>query len=180
MIMKCIAIAFCMLTGFSVFAQDVSSQKTVRIEPFLTLSYGAFFKTLVLESPDCSIEHLSDFTFEWGYRYELKVREIVLEYLPMDGSNVAYELLKVVSKERVASDYTFKLMLENDQYLGPGEQLSSFTLINDSTYRYFDKVDLVIPKDLQVSFQKVILPASSLQGEFEIMDEQTIRLLKLL
>lgn len=177
--MKYVAIAFCLLTGFSVFAQDVSTQRTVLIEPFLKLSYGAFFKSLVLSSPDCSIEHLSDFLFEWGYRYELKVQETILENPPMDGSSLTYKLLKVVSKEPTDSDYTFLLSLESDIYLGPGEQECSFTVINDSTYRYFDRVDLIIPKNMRESFQQVLLPASSAQGEFRVIDSSTLELIRL-
>lgn len=167
------------LLSFSTKAQDVVTTKIISIEPFMKLSYGAFFKSLVLSSPHCSMEHLSDFPFEWGYQYEIKVQETILENPPMDGSSLTYKLLKVVSKEPTDSNYTFKLTLESDFYLGPGEQKSTFTLINDSTYRYFDKVDLIIPENLRESFQQVLLPASSAQGEFRVIDLHTIELIML-
>ncbi|MDP4685636.1 MAG: DUF4377 domain-containing protein [Salibacteraceae bacterium] len=177
--MKHLAIAFCLLTSFSALAQDVTTKKTIHIEPYLALSYDAFFKSLVLKSPDCSLEHLADFPFEWGYRYELKVQETILENPPMDGSSLTYKLLKVVSKEPTDSDFTFKLRLESDTYLGPGEQESTFAVINDSTYRYFDTVDLIIPENMRESFQKVLLPASSAQGEFRVIDSSTLELIML-
>jgi hypothetical protein len=173
------ALLIAILLSFSTKAQDVVTTKIISIEPYMKLSYGAFFKSLVLSSPDCSIEHLSDFPFEWGYLYDIKVQETILENPPMDGSSLSYKLLKVVSKKQVASDYTFLLKLESDIYLGPGEQESTFTVINDSTYRYFDRVELIIPENMRESFQQVLLPASSAQGEFRVIDSSTLELIKL-
>jgi hypothetical protein len=52
-------------------------------------------------------------------------------------------------------------------------------VINDSTYRYFDRVELIIPENMRESFQQVLLPASSAQGEFRVIDSSTLELIKL-
>ncbi len=41
------------------------------------------------------------FDYEPGYMYDLIVRKIRVEAPPQDGSSIRYELIRVVSKERV-------------------------------------------------------------------------------
>ena len=91
------------LTFFSVLAanaQDKTEVIEVSIEPYKSLTYGAFFKHLRLNSKDePGIEFIEGFEFSWGYHYKLQVEKTTLEQPPMDGSSVVYKLKKIISKK---------------------------------------------------------------------------------
>ena len=49
-----------------------------------------------------SFSEIDGFEYEKGYEYVLEVKKIILANPPMDSSNLKYELIKVVSKDRPA------------------------------------------------------------------------------
>ena len=156
-------------------AQAQTRTITVQVEPYKALSYGAFFKSLVIKTDVPGPEHITGFQFIWGHRYTLKVRAHKLAAPPQDGSDTEYTLITVLKDEPAAADLEFELALQKDLYLGPGEQTSTFEAINDSTFRYFEEIDLEVPADLRPEFDKV-LAGTDRRGRFVLVDERRIRL----
>lgn len=141
---------------------------------------GAFFKQMVLSTPDSHAEYIKGFQFEWGYFYKLKVNEITLSNPPEDGSSIEYKLIEVVSKIKTPADYQFKLGLYRDLYLGPGDdQVNNFKEINDSTFLYFEKFELEIPAQFREGFNKIKNDGIDGSGQFLFLSEKKIRLIKL-
>ena len=64
----------------------------------------------VRESPDLAWQYfyseIEGFTFEPGFDYELRVREEKVANPPADGSSLRWTLVRVVSKQAVASAQT--------------------------------------------------------------------------
>ncbi len=60
---------------------------------------------------------------------------------------------------------------QNEVYLGPGEQTSSFEAINDSTFRYFVEIDVEVPATLSPEFDQV-LAGTDRRGRFVLVDER--------
>jgi len=158
-------------------AQDKSKTMTIKVEPYLALSYGAFFKNLELKSPDCGVEYIDGFEFEWGYEYSLKVKETTLANPPEDGSSKQYKLLKVISKKKVSADYTFKMSLERDIYLGPGDQKPTLVKDGDNNYRYFGKINITYDDKFQAKFDQLMdSDTMRLKGTFKFSKDGTIEL----
>lgn len=177
--MRLLSMLSIVLLSLSSVAQDKKSTIEVDIQPFKGLSYGAFFKSLTLRSnAEKGLEYVSGFEFEWGYEYVLKVRKTILQNPPEDGSNTNYELIKVISKTPVPEDYQFHLSVERDVYLGPGDQESMLVMVNDSTYRYDDDINLIIPEKLKVAFLKRIESGRYHLAPFEFVDNSNIRLVE--
>lgn len=174
--MKNLILPLLLLCSFSIYAQK-STVKTVTLEPYKSLSYGAFFKGLSIKSEPYS-EHIDGFTFEWGYAYTLKIREIHLENPPMDGSSVNYELIEELSKTKVADDYTFPMRLHFEVYLGPAtdEITSPFKLIAPGVYTYFDEIEIEIPAQFEAGFSEVIDGHQNKEGQFIFVGPNRIRM----
>lgn len=178
--MKQIIIFILVLSTLSSIAKDKISNIIVTVEPYMALSYGAFFKSLSLKTSEPGIDYIKGFNFEWGYEYKLKVEARKLENPPMDMGDTEYKLIKIISKQKVAPNYQFKLRLENELYLGPGEENTScYQKMNDSTYLYLEKINIIIPKGLLIDFQNIIDKNLSKIGVFEFISNDKIRLLKI-
>lgn len=161
----------------SSWAQDVSKEMEITIHPYKKVTNGAFFQVITLSSPDCYVEYLDGFDFEWGFTYRLRVKETHLQSPPEDGSSYEYELLEVISKTRMEKGYTFKMGLFSDLYLSDGtDQVNNFQFVNDSTYRYMNEVNIQYPKG-KANFMNEILSRSVYKkGTFVFIDANTIRL----
>ena len=149
---------------------------TVWVDPYKSLSYQAFFKTLNINSRPYS-EYIQGFEFEWGNTYELVVQVTVLENPPMDGSSIEYKLMEVLEKASVPRAYTFQLSLHHEVYLGPpmeGEETSPFKLIETGLYSYFDDVEMVIPEDKMAQFEAFLIKKVNRKGIFHFDDEGRI------
>lgn len=184
--MKCIFLSLLVLLSFSATSQRVRT-KTIRVEPYLEVTNGAFFKTLSLKTNNPLVNELKGFDFTWGYRYKLVVSvpnkgkrySPIKQQQPQDVSSVQYQFVKVASKSKVDASFTFNMRLERDFYLGEGEQKNNFSRVNDSTYRYFDAIQLVVPPHLKEAFNAIIEKGENHIGTFSFIDEQTIKLMKL-
>lgn len=149
------------------------------IEPYMRVTNGAFFKQLNLKSNDSDAEFIQGFDFEWGYYYKLKIKIHKLKNPPEDGSDTDYILVKTISKTKVPDNYQFKMLLDQDLYLGPGEQVGNFKSINDSTYTYFDKIEIEIASILKYEFNKIINEGQVRYGNFIFISPTKIKLIKL-
>ena len=93
--------------------------KTVAIESYLTqctTSYP-FFQTLCMvmiesDGETQPVTGIGDFNYEWGYRYELVIKETKSDPGLQDAPAVFRDLERVVSKEKVALGTTFEMNLD--------------------------------------------------------------------
>lgn len=181
--MKTLLIQLIALLSIHSMGQTVSN-KTITIAPNLSFQNYEHFKRLTLHSPDSPIEHLSGFDFEWGYTYKVSVRETKLASTLSDGTQFEYELNRIVSKTKVPDQTQFKLFLDASRYyhrVDSSEQADNVTLkrINDSTYLYFDEVEIEVPNGLKSTFHKVVTEEKPRMGSFIFIDEKRIRLVQL-
>lgn len=137
------------------------------------------FKRLVLDSPNSKAEYVNGFDFEWGYFYNLKVKEIYLGQMS-DGTDYEYSLLQVISKEKVADTYIFRMSIDPLRYYNKLEEgVSNYTLsqLNDTTYLYLDQVEIEIPHNFLESFRKMIENEINFRGDFKFINSKRIRLI---
>lgn len=173
---KILLVSLVMVSFFS-YAQKVKTRK-VTIEGNLSFQNYEHFKRLVLNSPDSEIEFLEGFDFEWGYTYLLKVKETKLKSEYSDGTRYEYEFVSVLEKTPVG-DTLYRLTIDPSRYyydVPEDEKEANKTLkpINDSTYLYFDEVELVIPSALQAPFLKLIESNQSKRGYFRVVNGQLV------
>ncbi|MFB0997872.1 MAG: DUF4377 domain-containing protein [Flavobacteriales bacterium] len=181
--MKIFLIHLIAFLSISSFGQTVSD-KIITIAPNLSFQNYEHFKRLTLNSPDSPIEYLDGFNFEWGYTYKVSVKETKLKYTLSDGTQYDYALNHIISKTKVPGSTQFKLFLDPSRYyhqVDSSKQLISNTLqlINDSTYNYFDKVEIEIPDNLKIIFNQIVEGKTSRLGYFIFINEKRIRLVHL-
>lgn len=174
--MKLIVLACCCLI-FIGASQDKDRVFTTTIAPYKVLQNGAFYKFLSLHPEEGYVEHLSALDYEWGYTYKVKLKETHLENPPEDGSSVEYQLLKIISKEPVPADYSFKLTISRDLYLGYGEEnVINLQALNDTTYRYMDEINILYTPSQQAIFDSILVTGRSYRGKFTFANSGYIRL----
>ena len=160
-----------------IHAQDVSREIETTILPYKKVTNGAFYQVITLSSPDCYVEYLEGFDYEWGYEYRVKLKETTLANPPEDGSSIEYKLLEVISKTAIPEDYTFPLLLSRDLYLGHGpDQVSNFKYVNDSTYLYMDEINIQYGKEKESLFDQILTNNKVVKAQFEFIDSKTIRM----
>ncbi|WP_034057894.1 DUF4377 domain-containing protein [Lacinutrix jangbogonensis] len=164
----------------SLYGQTVLN-KTITIAPNLSFQNYEHFKRLTLNSPDSSIEYLDRFNFDWGYSYKVSVKETKLSTILSDGTQYDYALNHIISKTKVPDTTQFKLFIDPSRYyhkVESSEQLINNTLkrINDSTYIYFDKVEIEVPTNLKMIFNQIVEGKTSKLGHFIFINKKRIRL----
>ncbi|MEZ5171950.1 MAG: DUF4377 domain-containing protein [Bacteroidia bacterium] len=132
---------------------DSTSIIEVKISPWKTLHYGAFFKQLGLTSSIESCNSIEGFEFEWGNYYTLEVKKTILANPPMDGSSVKYNLNKVKSKTPATGDMVFQMRLEFDRYLGNGENEDLIVKKEEDIYVYDRDIEIHIPEDMKAEWR---------------------------
>lgn len=173
------------LVFFPLFAigQNVSIQ-TITIEPHLSLQNYEHFKRLVLNSTDSEVEYIEGFDFEWGFKYQLKVK--VNELIPemSDGTKYEFEIDQIISKTKISSSTEFKLFIDpqvyyNDYEAEDGEKNQSLKFLGNYTYLYFDEVEIEVPKKLKDKFQKIATGKIGKRGKFIFINKKRIRLVSI-
>ena len=164
---------------------QVTTEKVISIGPTLSFQNYEHFKRLTLNSPDCRVEFLSDFNFEWGYDTKVLVKETKLSETLSDGTEYEYELIKVVSKTKVADSTQFNLTIDPQRYyyeLEGYEAHMNNTLkqLDDSTYFYFDEVEIEVPEQLRETVKSMAPGKTSSIGRFEFVNTKRIKLLRLI
>lgn len=56
---------------------------------------------------------ITDFDYEWGHVYDLRVKIRTIDNPPQDASSIEYVLEEIISKQKVASDRTFIVQLKS-------------------------------------------------------------------
>ena len=90
----------------------------------------------------------------------------------------------MLSKTKVADSTEATLFLDSKRYyqdLDNGEAATNdtFKMLNDSTYLYFDAVEIEVPQKLQAPFQQILRGEKSQEGHFVFLEGNRIRLVKL-
>lgn len=156
--------------------------KTITINPYLSFQNYEHFKRLTLNSPNSSIEYLDNFEFAWGYTYLICVKETVLDESLSDGTKFLYSLGTIISKKRVEANTKFNLFLDANRYYNSSdssEEDSTFERINDTTYLYFNKVEIEIPRKFLKKFHYILDGKTTQLGEFIFIDDRRIKLISL-
>lgn len=148
----CLILSAILCTHFGQ-GQDFSID-TISIEPYLSCQNYEHFRRLTLISSDSEAEYIDGFHFEWGFTYKLKVEVEKLSPELSDGSRYDFALLEIISKTKAPEATTFKFFIAPHMYYYEIEDEDDFTLkaINDSTYLYFDEVEIEVPEALRTQF----------------------------
>jgi hypothetical protein len=159
-------------------------EKIITVNPYLSFQNYEHFKRLTLSSTDSHVEYLENFNFEWGYLYKLNVTETKLSEELSDGTQFEYTFNHIVSKTKMADSSEFKLFIDPNRYyyeLDSNEQHMNYTLkaLNDSTYLYFDEVEIEVPNILKDKFNKIVSREKSGVGYFKYVSRNRIRLIRL-
>ena len=175
-------LTFALLLFCNSLIAQTTSNKTVIVNPYLSHQNYEHFSRLVLSSTDPNIEFIEDFKFEWGYSYELSVKETKLDQMLSDGTEFTYKLNHIISKTKTEDPSPFKLFIDNERYdyeLDSTEQDMNITLkaLNDSTYMYFDQVEIEVPKNLKDEFDKIVSGKKTALGYFLCVNKNRIRLI---
>jgi hypothetical protein len=174
-----------LLTILPLFAlgQNVSFQ-TITLESYLSLQNYEHFKRLVFNSNDSQAEYIEDFDFEWRYKYQLKVK--VTELIPELSDGNKYELVldQIISKTKISNSTEFKFFIDPLIYYHnstpeDGGISHSLKSLNDSTYLYFDQVEIEIPAILKNQFQKIASGKTGKGDKFIFLNKKGIRLISL-
>ena len=180
--MKQSIIALIFLPIFAM-GQNVSIQ-TITIEPYLSLQNYEHFKRLVLNSNNSEVEYIDNFKFEWGFKYQLKVKVTELITELSDGTKYEFALEKLISKTKISDSTEFKLFIDPHIYYHnlstENEEIEhSLKSLNDSTYLYFDQVEIEVPEKLKDKFQKIATGKTGKVGKFLFVNKKRVRLISI-
>lgn len=173
---KQLIIGLLVLSGVCAQGQTVTI-RTITIEPFLSHDDYEHFARLILNSPDSHADLIEGFSFDWGYKYKLSVKETKLDERLSDGTLYEYSLDHIISKTRVPDSTEFKLAI--DPYLN-SYGMSTLDSLNDSTYLYFEEVEIEVPESLRAKVKLIAEGKVRYQlGTFIFIDDKRIRLIHL-
>ena len=130
---------------------DKISEKTIIIEPYLQLTNGAFFTSLTLVSDNPYVDYVKGFDFNWGIRYQLKVKERIFAMPPEDVSDREFELIEVLLQTPAKEN--FEMILINEFYLSEPKG-ESITKLKAGKYRYHDEMEFKVPPKLRTEFDR--------------------------
>ena len=157
--------------------------RTIEVDPYLSFENYEHFKRLVINSQGTSCSAIDGFDFEWGYFYKLNIKENEYKILKSDGEKFSCSLVKVISKVAVSDTFQFRMLLDAHLYYYTENKIldpenSNFAVINDSTFRYFDKINVIVPKELNEDFRLILIGGVRRLGVFCFIDNKHIKLLK--
>ena len=171
------------VVSFGFKKKQTTETRVISIEPEKSFQNYEHFKRLVLISPNSEAEHIENFQFEWGYHYQVKVEETRLQNALSDGTQYMYKLVDVVSKKKVAVDQEFVMFLDPFLYYSNSSlekknrgNMKSLRVLNDSTYHYFNEVEIVVPSELRKDFLLIYQGKSEKRGRFTHLDGNKIKL----
>ena len=181
--MKLMVITLSLFITIIGYGQKIELQ-TITINPYLSFQNYEHYKRLTLSSPDSDVEYIEGFIFDWGYTYKLRVNRIKLESTLSDGTQFKYSLEKIITKTKEADTSRFNLYLDGARYYyqvdsTEQEMNKTFIPINDSTFLYFDSIEIEVPTSFIQEFQYILESKTSKVGTFIHTNEKRIRLVNL-
>lgn len=153
---------------------DSTSIVEIKVMPYKTLHYAAFFKQLGLTTNESGCEYIEGFNFEWGNYYTLEVEKTKLANPPMDASSIVYKLISIKSKSPATGDLVFQMRLEFEKHLGPGENQDIIIKKEDTIYRYDDEIDIHIPEDMIADWRNFLASRKDANALFTFQVENGI------
>lgn len=176
----------CLLTFSFVFNSLMAQSekiRTIHMNPYPSFENYEHFKRLVINSQETSCSVIEGFNFEWGYFYKLKIKENEYKSPMSDGEKFSCSLLKVISKVAVSDTFQFRMLLDAHLYYYTENKVldpenSNFAVVNDSTFSYFDQIDIIVPKELKQDFSLILSGGIRRLGVFCFVDNKHIKLLK--
>ncbi len=156
--------------------------KTVMIESYqtqCTMPSYPFSQTLcmVMTEPNGDtqlVTGIGGFDYEWGYRYELVIKETKPDSGLQDAPSVFRDLVRLESKEKVAPGTTFEMRLETvlpSGYVGEGMRRQIITQDAPSLFSFFKDIYSYDP-----AFGREFTCAAALCDEFGNLIEQELEL----
>lgn len=169
--MRCVLISIFSLLTLSLFAQKESTI-TVNIEPYLEFEAYEHFDRLILKSPNKRIELIKGFNFEWGYRYQLKVKETQYAERLSDGTLYEHKLIKVISKKKVANETEFTLYTSSEGLLRITKQQDT---PSEEVYLYLENIEIAVPKSLKKTIDKHVFEGKYAKCRYVFVNSKRIR-----
>jgi hypothetical protein len=156
---------------------------TITIDPHLSLQNYEHFKRLTLNSSDSDVDYVDGFDFDWGYTYKLKIIREALASTLSDGTRYRYQLEKIISRTKASDTAQFRLLVDPKVYYYEDaslekEQNNSLRQLNDSTFLYFNSVEIEVPFFLIETFHEHSQSSKPRIGTFTYINEKKIRLIK--
>lgn len=114
-----------------------AAEKTLYLDHYME-ECASFFLTICERAKEregdpwrTRLDGIEGFSYEWGFVYELRVRESRIINPPADGSSIRTELVEIVRKEKVPSTNRFqialtKLVRDEPAVVAVGERLFEF------------------------------------------------------
>jgi hypothetical protein len=181
--MKIIIVFVLMISSSNMFGQTFSKIK-IELKPYMELQNYEHFKRLVLISDENQIDNITNFELEWGYSFILLVNREELEYRLSDGTKYRYTLDKLLAKEKVSEDYSFQMTIDPNRYYyheeGLRENANTLKQLNDTTFIYFDKVQILVPSDLTSAMNEIIFSNVKRRGSFIFIGSNNLLLVRFL
>lgn len=176
----------CLLTFSFVFNSLIAQSekiRTIHVNPYPSFENYEHFKRFVINSQETSCSAIEGFNFEWGYFYKLKIKENEYKSPMSDGEKFSCSLVEVVSKVPISDTFQFRMFLDAHLYYYTENKIldqenSNFAVINDSTFRYFDQIDIVVPSQLSSKFKSIVDGREKRLGIFYFIDNKRIKLVK--
>lgn len=150
--MKLVLVFFACILLFSANSKksDKVDMITINIEGYKHVQNGAFHHYLSLTCSDGAVDYISDFDFEWGYTYTLKVQRTKLSNPPMDVGDTDYKLIKITEKTPVADSMKFDMLLVGCEQLGKDPDEEGALVFNaDGTCTYLREMIFMYPVGLE-------------------------------
>ena len=156
--------------------KDIVREQTIIIEPYMKLSNDAFFMSLTLVSDNPYVDYVMGFDFEWGNRYQLKVKETIFANPPQDVSDRTFELIEVVLQTPSLEE--FEMILINEFYLSKPKE-ESISKIKTGLYRYHDTMEFIVPPKLRAEFDRKMKKKIYCKGHFVFDKHGKINLVRI-
>ena len=120
--------------------------------------------------------HIEGFEYKSGFIYTLSVEKENITNPPADGSSIKYTLNKILSKEEVAPETTFEILLKSKQISDPP---SFVTGDLSSSYKIMDEIEIDcedLCEDLSVKLEN----EDKILGVFKHAENNSIRLISII
>jgi len=118
---------------------------------------------------------IEGFEYKSGFIYTLSVLRENISNLPADGSSIKYTLNKILSKERVAPETTFEILLKSKQISDPPSFVSGDLSTN---YKIMDEIEINC-NDLCEDLSMKLETEDKVSGIFKHAENNSLRLISI-
>lgn len=174
--MKLLFLLLTTLCSFHTFAQMVTID-TVIVKPYKSVQNYEHFRRMVIIASDPEIEFLEGYNFEWGVEKKILVETTKLNETLSDGTRYDHKYIRTISELKMDSTDTFIVSLNGELYYGGStSESSTLKILEAGKYRYFDEVNIIVPKLFLSKITRIKNAKMTSRGVFVYVDRETIRL----